>query len=1024
MGPIAMNAPCDVLPSRPNETEHLDQASVGTYAAEQQSSIDNHGINAIQSKELVDLAINFLSTSSNETLFGVFVFLVGATYIFLGRFGLLLIGVASGIVLHASWEGMSTHPIGGELNCRFPSRRREIALDIAHRLLDWPERNLARIELKHDDSEKLSQDASEIELDYSSFRPETAAALRSLTDAVIKNYVNYWYEPILPSETTFPLSCRRILTSFITSISTHLSRKRTADTFLEFLTNSSSMVIVFLNELSTAFETAGSPMMSEQAIQRYLDMFPESSLANVLAGQQQRKKLNLIADDILSRFLEPKAYALHPLRDFLREILAGVVLESTISSLSRPEFINGWIIHLFNEGNSEIMSAIDAGVEGARNQGVTAAKDSETLNAPLSTPANGKKSSSEHPSGLVQGDCVAIDKATEEAMVEAKRLSAMIAAQDLQHQNAGQSGDDKSCSSSNDENSTLRSSHWDERTDDHATTQLGSETANAKSVENIHQPISKQALELKPAKRPSSPSSVLSMSCPSSEQPPEKDLHTTLTLHRASISVDDGSEPGDKGLLRSKPTTSYLLQIEPASARCTGWMIFRNYTDFESLHETLGTISRLNRVQMFTDAHPFLPAWKGQTKQALARNLERYLLDALQIELLAESERMKRFLEKDGRLGHESAGTSTKTGFSFPSQVSLENVGKGVLGVLTNAPKGVSDGSRAVFGGVTGVFGVTSVKKTSSNLISNSHPQNDNTNVNQQSIESYPRRSGDAGYPRRHRASLELNHKLDDTQLPSRYQRHSSPLFETASGGVAENGAEPFQGVLLGCPTGSTSQAKMEQCTSSILDSRDCGLSEPSVSSEEPRAADAHTRLEGRTITVARNGSESRGRPITQEETRIAVELIFAVINELYTLSSAWNIRRTLLNAAKSYILRPGNPNLETIRGLLQESMIEANTSDEALGLYITKLRENILPTEAESTSWPSAPNDAEKDRLRETARKALVQRGLPQALTGVMGAAASREALEKVFDSLQVPIIARGLVFSFLLQALRSVIL
>ena len=75
------------------------------------------------------------------------------------------------------------------------------------------------------------------------------------------------------------------------------------------------------------------------------------------------------------------------------------------------------------------------------------------------------------------------------------------------------------------------------------------------------------------------------------------------------------------------------------------------------------------------------------------------------------------------------------------------------------------------------------------------------------------------------------------------------------------------------------------------------------------------------------------------------------------------------MNAAKSYILRPGNPSLETIRGLLQGSIIESNTSDEALGLYITKLRENVFPTEAELKSWPSAPNDAEKERLRALRR-------------------------------------------------------
>ena len=104
--------------------------------------------------------------------------------------------------------------------------------------------------------------------------------------------------------------------------------------------------------------------------------------------------------------------------------------------------------------------------------------------------------------------------------------------------------------------------------------------------------------------------------------------------------------------------------------------------------------------------------------------------------------------------------------------------------------------------------------------------------------------------------------------------------------------------------------------------------------------------------------------------------------------------------------------------------MIDANTSDEAVAEYLTKLRENALPTEAELNAWPPPPSDEEKERLRETARRLFVQRGLPQALMSVMGAAASREALEKVFDCLQVENIARGLAFSVLMQAVRAVIL
>ncbi|KAE8348317.1 PXA domain-containing protein [Aspergillus coremiiformis] len=1008
MGTIAMDHPIDV-PSKPNKI-------ISNQAGTEQQNFNKHEIHITQSIQLVDFFIGFLSTSSNETLLGVLVCLVCATYILLGRLGLLLIGVVSGIVLHASWEGMSTRPIGNKLDYRSPSKRKEVALDIAHRLLDWPNRNSTGIGLNRDTSlQKLFQDGSETELDYSSFRPETAAALRSLTDAIINNYVNCWYEPILPSEITFPLSCRRILTSFITSVSTHLSRKRTADGFLEFLTNSSSMVIVFLNELSTAFEAPGSFMTPEHTIRRYLELVPESSLANVLAGEQQRKKLSLIADDILSSFLDPKAYALPPLRDFLREILAGVILESTIASLSRPEFINGWIIHLFNDGESGIMSAIDAGVEGARNQRVTA-KDSGNVNVAPSTPAKG---GSENPSGIVQKDHVRLDKATEEAMVEAKRLSAMIAAQDTHHQNAEQPGYDSSPLSF-----SSQPSYGGERAKDHTTTrQPGLAPVNTRLVDKVDKPTSENTFEPNRKGRPSSPSALHSTSPLFLNQMSENDLHAILTLHHASITVEDGSDSGDKGLLRSKPTSNYLLQIEPAPARCTGWMVFRKYTDFESLHETLGTISRLSRVQQLTENYPALPSWKGQTKQALARNLERYLEDALQNELLAESERMKQFLEKDGRFDPKSVSTPVKAGFSFPSQVSLENVGKGVLGVLANAPKGVSDGSRAVFGGMTGVFGAVSVKKTPPKI----HAQNPNSHG--QSTEPYPRKAEDTRDLKQYRVSLELSTGTEDAQLPSKYQRHSSPVFELASNGVSSREAEACLDMPLGSLTGNTNNAsqphagKVEQVAPSSLDCRDFDLPERSPSSDGSRERDAHVRKEQKAIAGAQDASEVRGSPITKEETRIAVELIFAVINELYTLSSAWNIRRTLLNAAKSYILRPGNPNLETIRDLLQESMIESNTSDEALGVYITKLRENVLPTEAELNSWPSAPDDVEKERLRETARKALVQKGLPQALTSVMGAAASREALEKVFDSLQIPIIARGLVFSLLIQALRSII-
>jgi hypothetical protein len=161
--------------------------------------------------------------------------------------------------------------------------------------------------------------------------------------------------------------------------------------------------------------------------------------------------------------------------------------------------------------------------------------------------------------------------------------------------------------------------------------------------------------------------------------------------------------------------------------------------------------------------------------------------------------------------------------------------------------------------------------------------------------------------------------------------------------------------------------------------------------------------------------------PLSEEETRVVVELLFAVINEMYSLSSAWNIRKSLLNAAKSFLLRPGNPNLESIRVLVQESIIDSAISDEALATYITKLRENSLPTEEELKLWPPPLNDKEKEELSVKARKLLIARGMPQALMSVMGTFATGEALGRIFDSLQNEQVARGFIFALLLQALRA---
>jgi hypothetical protein len=143
----------------------------------------------------------------------------------------------------------------------------------------------------------------------------------------------------------------------------------------------------------------------------------------------------------------------------------------------------------------------------------------------------------------------------------------------------------------------------------------------------------------------------------------------------------------------------------------------------------------------------------------------------------------------------------------------------------------------------------------------------------------------------------------------------------------------------------------------------------------------------------------------------------------MYTLSSAWKFRRTLLTAAKTFLLRPQpNTSLSSIQSLIQDSIIISNTSDSGVATHLRKLRENTLPTVEELKAWPPEPTMEEKERLRIKARKLLIERGVPAALTGVMGQAATGEAMGRIFDCLQVEEVSRGLMFGLLLQGVRAV--
>ncbi|KAF2157862.1 hypothetical protein K461DRAFT_274094 [Myriangium duriaei CBS 260.36] len=980
-------------------------------------------------QQWIDKALNFVSHASNETLGACFVGLGASTYLILGRVGLVLIGVVGGVALHATWEGqLLGHGPGSDGAEKEAKKRRELGLEVVQRVWQWRERQ-QQIGAQNSDEDGDTKEDVEVKLfrgkplDFSDFRPETAEALDTFTNAVIRDYVKWWYSPVLPGEDNFPSACRQTLTAFLLSLSSHISRKRPTEMFVNFVINSSSIVIAFFAELSAALN-ASPNSDAATAIDTYIQMKPDSSLARMLDADAQEKKLGIVGEDILQNYLDPKAYNFPPVHSFLHQILSKLILSMTLDSCSKPEWINGWIVYLLEEGEPEIMQAIDAGVENAeesqtKHQGTGAIVETSE---PLKTPDHKRHRSR-------------AEEAMEEALQEAQRLTQMIAEAEAEK-------------AQTEPNSAVTSSDMSE---DITAQGIQTPTSSQSESDRAHS-TQKPASESRPSvtipeqqgrpspdlAQPNRPFTNFDQILPPGNPPSASDEKPVLTLVNAKLSIFDDSTPGEKTTMKSKPTVEYLIQIEPADSRFSGWMIARKFADFEVLHEVLRRISVITGVR-FTEAHAALPNWKTLTKPAFRLELERYLTDAVTFQQLAESEGMKRFLEKDQGLA-KSPGSGKGLGWPDPMQM-----GKGMMDVLTKAPREVTSGGKAFFGGMTSVLGggkrsstVTSpasnhVKSPSSLSLNISSPQFDRSSsdltrrpsnglinsdsqeslsrkgsLSQQSIQeaksrpSLSSRTSFAGRP-----STEVNNARSSTSSLARPDS-ATQVLDTLNLPPPPSAIDEFE-ITGGFVPAAAPDESVDKTAKDLAKNLDTSVADLAKSTA---------------TTPTKPASPSKPQtPMTEQETIVTVDLMFAVISELYTLSSAWTFRRTLLQAARTFLLRPGNPQLEAIRVLIQESVIDANSSDAGIANLILKTRENSLPTEEELKKWPKPLDDGGKEQLRIKARKLLVERGMPQALTSVMGAAASGEALGKVFDCLQVEMVARSMLFGLMLQALRAAV-
>ncbi len=185
----------DEPPTRSSDSDVFSSPLESALAEDTSSpSPQSRPTNAVTiAQDFTTRALDFLSHANNETLGACLVGLAAVTYLVLGRIGLLLIGVILGIVLQAAWDGSSRggDEGGAEERVKEIRRRRETGLDVVTRALDWRDERGSMMTDEEGSGDGEDKMALRGALNFSGFAKETAEALDSFTDAIIRDYVRY-----------------------------------------------------------------------------------------------------------------------------------------------------------------------------------------------------------------------------------------------------------------------------------------------------------------------------------------------------------------------------------------------------------------------------------------------------------------------------------------------------------------------------------------------------------------------------------------------------------------------------------------------------------------------------------------------------------------------------------------------------------------------------------------------------------------------------------------------------------------
>lgn len=489
--------------------------------------------------------------------------------------------------------------------------------------------------------------------------------------------------------------------------------------------------------------------------------------------------------------------------------------------------------------------------------------------------------------------------------------------------------------------------------------------------------------------RVSSPQSSLT-SINESEQPSESPSRSSLqedesqqeTLLGAKITLMDLSADASTGKpIRQRSTLSYMITIEPTSSRVPGWVAIKQFYDFETLHDVLRRLANVGGIRSFPTE---LPEWKGKLHPLLANELEDYLKTALSTKQLADSETMKRFFGKeitDQSLGKKKAWQP------------LKGVGEGVRDAMLSSANWATTGIN---------------KKKSTVPVTKEKSRTETALKGATKHELLPLEE-DTGYHSPLSKLVTSTATAAETDLQRSSTSSSLNGYMFIGDGESTRSASTTSLKFPDRPRSPPSAEDVEPDTPHTL--RNASFeTQPTISKPASSPSPPLPERPSKGSAAKQMSSE-----LSPNDAQQILDIGFSILSEFYALSPrTWMIRKSLLNLLKSLLISNGRTYIETIRSMIQEDLIKkCLTSDEWLASQVKAITESM---------WPSKPVPAIDDEAyRIQAKELFLTKMLPETMRGLMGGAATTQALEIVFEALQDQRIAKGIMVALMCDVIRA---